>query len=301
MQRLRVLPGFKASVVAFVVTVIVGGGTAAAVANWQQSATATIAITAGSAPTPPPLSGNVVAAPVLAVRPGAINANKITCASVKNQASLHEKDSDFIFMWPAAANSTAYTVTLSFAGTGYSYISSQSVTAASATFTLVRNLPAAYGLYILRIQPTNGGNTGDAVYRSYAYAQNDSTNCYYASPGPSPLGTASPTAQPAVRGATTSTIAVNWPAAAGTTSYVVTVKSKTSSYGTEFTTSSRSTTLTFPQAARNAYGNPVNPGDVSAPYYGDYTFRIQPMNGSIAGDPTYKVVRYYFWSDSMGD
>lgn len=292
-RRLRALPGFKAAVVAFLVTVILGGGTIAAVANWQQSSTATIAITAGAAmPTPPPLYGNVVTPAVFVTRPATLV--DVTCTSPKDPPNI-----DFTVTWPAAENASAYAVTLFHAGSSDS-IASHSVTTNTAIFTFGEPGPAD-GDYVLRIQPFAGANAGDAVYRNVTFAQKKFSPCPTAgtTSGPSPLGAVSPTAQPVVRGAATSTMAIKWTPSAGAASYVVTVKSSTSGYGTEFTTSDLTATLTFPQAARDAAGNLINPADASAPYYGDYTFRIQPMNGTTAGDPVYMTIKYYSSSSSM--
>ncbi|MDQ0279314.1 hypothetical protein QO003_003617 [Arthrobacter silviterrae] len=291
----------RAAVVLFLVTVLVGGGTAAAAAKWQQQATATMAVTAGSWG-PPVQYATVVSAPVMAVRPGAVNPALVTCASVQPQSSLKTKTSaDIRFSWLGVPNATAYTVTLTFTGTGYSYNTTTSVTGASAVFTLDRTA-ASYGSYVLRILPVNGATPGDAAYRSYLYSASDSTNCSYADPaGQSPLGPFTVSSQSVVRSATTSALPLSWTAAPGATSYVVSLKSRTSSYGVEFTATGLAATLVFPQAATDAAGNPVNPLDLLAPYYADYTLRIQPMNGTQAGDPVYKVVRYYFPSCTVAD
>ncbi|ALE05171.1 hypothetical protein AL755_06230 [Arthrobacter sp. ERGS1:01] len=300
-SALRRVPGLKTALVAFVLVVILGSGSAA-VANWQQSATATIAITAGAAPIAPAGNGTIVVSPVLAVRPSLLDSTSVRCASVLPQAQLDNAASaDIKFTWPAATTTSAYVTTLTFEGNGYSYQRTQTVSAPSAVFTLQRT-QASFGIYILRVQPMNGGTGGDPVYRTFKYAQNDSTNCYYANPaGRSPLGTPAITAQPVVRGTTTSTLPLSWTAAPGATSYVITVKSTTSSYGTEFTQGGLSATLTFPQAAADQFGNPAAKDGDKAPYYSDYLLRLQPMNGTTAGDPVYKTIRYYFWNSSVGD
>lgn len=301
-SALRKLPGFRTALVAFVLVVVLGSGSAA-VANWQQSATATIAITAGAATTAPPAqTGTIVATPVLAVRPSFLDSSQLRCASVLPQAQLaNAASADIKFSWPAGTATTSYVATLGFEGSGYSYQRTQTVTDPSAVFTLQRT-GASYGIYVLRVQPMNGGIGGDPVYRTFQYASGDSTNCYYANPaGRSPLGTPVISAQSVVRGKTNSTLALGWTAAPGATSYVVTVKSTTSSYGTEFTLSDLGATLTFPQAASDQSGNPVNKADTNAPYYSDYLLRLQPMNGTTAGDPVYKTIRYYYWSSSVGD
>ncbi|NVM99932.1 hypothetical protein [Arthrobacter sp. SDTb3-6] len=295
-SRLRALPGFKASVVAFLVTVFIGGGTFAAVANWQQSSTATIAITAGApAITAPPPVGGVVASPTLAVRPGAF-VGGFSCTSAKQQGSVA-----FTFTWPAVTNATSYATTLSLTGPPATPVATESVTGTTAVFTFREAAVSNGTSYLLRIEPFDGATAGDPVYKSFTFSSNTSGQCDQVTPAAAPpLGTVSPTAQPVVRGATTSTMAINWTASTGATSYVVTVKSTTSGYGTEFTTGNLSATLTFPQAATDASGNLVNPADATAPYYCDYSFRIQPMNGTTAGDPVYRTIKYYSGSASMG-
>jgi hypothetical protein len=295
-QRLRAQPGFKAAAVAFLTTVILGSGTIAAVANWQQSSTATIAITAGALPTlPPPGPGTVVIAPALAVRPEALVGN-YSCTLNK-----HQSVTDFTFSWPAAANTTSYALNLSLAGAGNPVLASQTVATTTAVFSFRQADLVNGASYEVRIQPFNGSSAGGAVYKTITYSPSSTGQCDQVTPAAtSPLGTLNVSALPAVRGATTSTMAVTWTGSTGATSYVVTVKSTTSSYGAEFTTSSLAATLTFPQAATNAAGQLINPADATAPYYSDYSFRIQPMNGSTAGDPVYKTIKYYFSSSSMG-
>ncbi|RAN76527.1 hypothetical protein B5P43_23305 [Bacillus sp. SRB_336] len=300
--RLRPLPGFRAAVVVFLATVLVGGGTIAAVANWQQSATATIAITAGAAATTPPPAGNVVTAnPVLAPRPDVIDPGQVTCQPVPAQPPGSSTGVEFT--WPAAARATSYVVSLAYDDKGYSYPGAATVTAPAATFTLQRTA-AAYGHYVLRVLPMNGAIPGDPIYRTYQYSAEQSDNCYYARPdGRSPLGTPVVGAQALVEGATAAALPLSWTAASGATSYVVTLKLAGSPvWGMETTVTGTGVTLTFPRAASDASGNPIDAKDLNAAYYSDsYSLRIQPMNGSLAGDPVYKTLRYQHWSYGLNN
>ena len=319
-RNLRNLPGFTTAAVAFVVVVLMGGG-GIAVAKWNQSATATINITAGAAPTPtlPPAptpvptssptpapaptlpqtgTGNIVAAPVMDIRPSGMNADQITCASIKDAAqATKDATAGFVFSWAPAINSTSYVTSLTFSGKGYSYQQKQSVTGNQALYTL-NNSPAAFGLYILRIQPMNGVVAGDPIYRTFQHSAQLSANCYDARPdGKSLLGTLAVSASPIAAKPNDNILQLTWGGAFAATSYIVTVKSASSSYGTEFTTTSLAATLTFPPRIRDQWGNVTNAG----PYFSDYSLRIQPMNGTQAGDPVYKVIRYHANHFNVGD
>lgn len=284
--RLRLLPGFRTAVVVFLATVLVGGGTLAAVANWQQSATATIAITAGAPAAPPPAGTVVTANPVLAVRPTVLDPEQVTCQPVPAQPT--DKSADIKFTWPAAGRATSYVVTLSYDDKGYSYPGAATVTAPAATFTLQRTA-AAYGHYVLRVLPMNGADAGDPIYRTYQYSAEPADNCYYARPdGRSPLAIPVVSAQALVKGATTAALPLSWTGSAGT-SYVVTLVSATSGYGMEATVSGGGITVTFPRAASGQ----------GAPFHSNYSLRIQPVNGTTVGDPVYKTVQYYDWGSGL--
>ncbi len=319
MARMRALPGFTAAAVAFALVVFMGAGAAVAVAKWQQSATATIAVTVGAvppgsapAPTPAPTAtrtpaptsnppaptsnppapagGRVVIAPVLATRPATIVPDTVSCASVRPQAELAVATvADIRFSWPASANTTAYRVSVAFDEAGYSYAKTQNVSISQAIFTLERTQPS-YGKYSVRIQPMNGAAAGDATYRTYQYAPEQSANCYYLDPsGRSPLPSPTIGAYAVAQGTAESAVTFNWTKSTGATSYVVTLRSKTSTYGTEVTVDALSATLTFPWTE----------SDDKAAYFADYTLRIQPMQGTLAGDPVYRTFQYYKWGQGM--
>lgn len=316
MARMRALPGFTAAAVAFALVVFMGTGAAVAVAKWQQSATATIAVTVGAVPATPTPSppappaptatataippatarGLVVSppVPVLATRPANIPVNDVSCAPVPGPSQPTDaKTSDIRFSWPASANATAYRVTLQ-ADEG-SYLSSQVVTGAAAVFTLGRPT-APYGNYGLRIQPMNGSVAGDAVYRTYIYGAWGSTNCTFHAAAPSPLGGITavdfqgPTVDQLTSGRNpTAAMTFTWTKSTGATSYVVTLKSKSSSYGAEVTVNGLSATLTFPWTTSND----------QAAYFADYDLRIQPMQGTLAGDAVSRWFQYHRWDHGI--
>lgn len=298
-RSLRNLPGFTTAAVAFVVVVLLGGG-GMAFAKWNQSATATINITAGAAPmtspspspTPAPSptlpqsgTGNIVAEPVVAIRPAAMSPEQISCVSVKDPAkATKDETSGFTFSWVPAAHTTSYVTSLTFSGKGYSFQQNQNVTGSQALYAL-NNTSAAFGLYILRIQPMNGSVAGDPIYRTFQHFEQLTANCYHASPdGQSPLGPFTANAAP-----NDNTLNLTWTESKAT-SYVVTIVSTStpSLYGTEFSTTTLGATLTFPQRVRDQWGNPLQKGS----YYGKYSLRILPMAGGQAGDPVYKTVQY---------
>ncbi|MFQ4150492.1 hypothetical protein AAGW05_17705 [Arthrobacter sp. LAPM80] len=295
-RGLRQLPGFTTAAIAFLVVVLLAGG-GIAVAQWNQSATAVFSITAGAAPvptptpTPPPTvppaaSGNVVAAPVMDIRPSVMSARQITCAPVKEPAqAVKDSTAAFNFSWAPAGSTTSYVTSLTFSGKGSSYQQSQSVTGNQALYTLA-NSAAAFGLYILRIQPMNGGVAGDPIYRTFQHSAQLNANCYDASPdGQSPLGSFTANAA-----ASENFLTLSWTTAAKATSYVVSIEQNDGTYGAELIVTTLGTKLTFPPRSQN--GQVIK----RAPYYGNYTLRILPMNGPQAGDPVYKTVQYQPYS-----
>ncbi|POH74920.1 hypothetical protein [Arthrobacter glacialis] len=301
--RLRKLPGFTTAAVAFVLIVLLGGG-GAAVAKWNQSATVSMGITAGAAPapsptptpspsptptptpsaTPPPNNqGNIVANPVIAARPGLMDPTKVECDANGNSGK-------YAVSWPAdASGNISYVASVSVSDKNYGAPQSQNVSVNKATFNL-SNTDAAYGLYILRIQPMNGTVAGDPIYRTIQHEKR-TQQCGYASPNDrSPLGSFSVNAVPASSVKTNNVLNVSWTALATGTDYKVSIVSvdTASSFGAEFTTRSTGATLTFPAYKLDGSGNPTNGGA----YNGEYLLRVIPMNGTQAGDPVYKKVFY---------
>ncbi len=311
-RSLRNLPGFNIAAVAFVVIVLLGGG-GIAVAKWNQSATATINITAGAAPAPtqtpnptpvptptpggspsptpaptvapttpspvPAAPGNVVANPVLAKRPAMMDLKELGC---KNKGSGKGGTARFQFEWDDdGEHTTHFVVTLQASASGNHYNQTQIVKDDETTFDL-ENKPAAYGEYVLRVQPMNGEVAGDPVYLTFLHSAQLSANCYdHRRVGSSPLGAFTVNTVP-----NGDMLDLTWTGATSATSYFVSITANNSSYGVEFTTTSSGGTLNFPPRSQN--GKLIK----SAPYYVDYSLRIQPMNGAQAGDPVYKSVRY---------
>ncbi|MFC8302275.1 hypothetical protein ACFUCV_01160 [Specibacter sp. NPDC057265] len=308
-RGLRKLPGFTVAAVAFVVIVILGVG-GIAVANWSQSAKVTIGITAGAAPTtaaPPPTTapvpttvpttpapttappvgqaGNIVVNPVIAARPSLMNPGSVTCSRAPN-------DKDYTISW--AGDASRYIVSLSASNTNYPAPQSIRVTGKTATFTMAKT-QAAYGAYVLRIQPMQGTVAGDAIYKTVNHLEYYS-NCDYADPqGKSPLGNISVNGEPLGGTTAGNVLKLSWSSAAKDASYRVSIKAENSSYGAEFTTTALNGSFSFPVKARDAWNNPMP----TAPYYGVYKLRIQPMVGDLVGDPVYKYVRYFGYEFSI--
>lgn len=314
-RGLRSLPGFKTAAVAFIVTVLLGSG-GIAIANWNQSATATIDITAGAAPTPSatvvpsptptvvptptpsptvvpsptptvPAAGtaNIVANPVIRARPAMVDAATITCSSAGNSGN-------FTIGWGGSqASGISYVVSLKSLTSSMLFQQSQTVSQKTVSFSL-DNKSANYGNYLLRIQPlnTSTGVAGDPSYRTLRYFGKDNFGCDYgATDGQPPLGALVVTTEPMEARPNDNLLKVSWTPGTAT-SYVVTIVLATPDpkYGAEFTTSTLGTTLIFPSRPWNQAGTGV--GD--AAFFGQYSLRILPIKGTQAGDPVYKTVQY---------
>lgn len=290
------LPGLRMAAIAFVLTVLLGAG-GIAIANWNQSATATIEVTAGAVPTtvpttspaPTPTSapapGNIVASPVIRALPAMVDSSTIACTSPGNSGN-------FTFSWTGnPTTGTSYVVSLTSQTSSTAFQQTQTVTQKTATFTL-ENKGAAYGNYLLRIQPMNTGNgmAGDPSYRTLRYFGKDNSGCDYgATDGQPPLGAFAMRSEPMAPRPNDNLFKVSWTASAAT-SYIVTIvlPGTVPTYGAEFTTSALGATLTFPARSWNQSGTNV----ADAAYFGQYSLRIMPMNGTQAGDPIYKTVQY---------
>lgn len=294
------LPGLRTAGVAFVLTVLLGAG-GMAIANWNQGATATVDVTAGPvatpgptvAPTPPPTtappvvpgSANIVANPVIAALPATVDAAGIACTSPGNSGN-------FTFSWGGGqAADINYVVSLKSQGSSIVFQQTQTVTQRSAAYSL-ENKSGAYGNYLLRIQPVNrtSGVAGDPSYKTLRYFGKDNSGCDYgATDGQPPLGALTVSSEPMAARPNDNVFKVKWTAGAAT-SYVVSIvlPSSTPKYGAEFTTSSPGATLVFPPRSWNQAGTNV----ADAAYFGQYTLRIMPMNGTQSGDPVYKTVQY---------
>lgn len=284
------LPGLRTAVAAFVLTVVVGTG-GIAVANWNQSATTTIDVTAGAQataePTPPPpvaAPGNIVANPAVMALPAIVDAATIACTSPGHSGN-------FTFSWAGNhAAGTSYVVSLKSLTSQTRFQQSQTVAQKSANFSL-DNKAAAYGNYLLRIQPIGpAGSAGDPSYRTLRFFGKDNSGCDYgASDGQPPLGALNIRTEPVAPRPNDNLLKISWNASAAT-SYVVTIvlPGTTPKYGAEFTTTALEATLAFPARSWNQAGTSVS----GAPYFGQYSLRIMPMNGNQAGDPVYKTVQY---------
>ena len=299
-RSLRELPGFTFAAVTFVLVVVLGvSGTA--IANWNQSATVSIGITAGAAPAPTPTptptqtprpggSADIVVAPVVSKKPTKMDPESVKCSY--NGNADNGKSGKFTFTWAdSASNRSRYVVSLSLSGTG-TIFNDTNVTTNNVTIKL--GTTAAFGNYILRVQPMNGDTiAGDPIYRTFRYAGPTDFGCYWADPaGTSPSGNVkiSPVPGPNPPAPNNNVLALSWTApAAGATNYVVSIMSETSTYGAEFTTTSTAGTFTFP---------PRVAGQGTAVFYGRYSLRIMPMKDGQGGDPVYIIVQYL--STGMG-
>ena len=294
-RGLRDMPGFGIAAVAFVLTVLLGGG-GVAVAKWNQSATATINITAGSAasptpthttspkPTPAPTAtpaptptptpstppapqthlANIATNQVLAQRPELVKGDKIACSTNGNSGWL-------IVDWSEDKGTAAsYIVSLQKVTSGPVLVS-QSVTSKNFTYKFDSNDP---GDYLLRIQGMSGNVAGDAVYKTVKYSYKDVTCEHTSDLRQSPLGAFAATATP-----NGNVLNLGWEAPpAGATEYVVSVQHKDKDWGAEFTTTLRASALTFPPNNSKADG--------------DYVLRIWPMKGTQAGDAVTINLKY---------
>lgn len=301
------LPGMKTAAVAFVLTILLGAG-GIAVANWNQSATATIDITTGAvptpsptpsptvaptppptvAPTPPPTaapgSGNIVAKPAIMPLPAKVDAGTIKCA--RNGSS-----GNITISWPG--NQTpgiTYAVSLKSLSSQTAVYKSETLPQRSIDVVL-ENKGTAYGNYLFRIQAmdTATGVAGDPTYRRVRYFKDDFGCDFGASDEQPPLGAFAVNWQPMAPRPNDNVFKLSWTPSAAT-SYVVTIvlPAAAPQYGAALTTSELGATLIFPPRSWNQAGTDV----ADAAFFGEYTLRILPMNGTQAGDPIYKTVLY---------
>ncbi|MCC3269668.1 hypothetical protein MUG94_05010 [Arthrobacter gengyunqii] len=290
-ERLRALPGFRMAAVAFVLTVVLGIGSTIAYAYWSQSTS--VAITGTTRSDLPAGTTLVTANPVLANRPG--NATGLTCQALDTHKNMIPKTTtDMRFSWQKATNATSYVVTIRSNSGEYSYQQSKTVTAVSADFQFTRqkSIPNGnaepgstpfYADYTVRVMPLNGNVPGDPLYWTLRYAHQNSANCYDNTivTGASPLGDISLNcALPAFApGATYVEPRFTWTSSSGATSYAVTMTAQNGNgYGGE-------QSVTGGHAAFRVMQPKPIPGN--PPYFGRYTIRVQPMNGTVAGDPRY--------------
>ncbi|MET4002768.1 hypothetical protein ABIB48_001484 [Arthrobacter sp. UYCu511] len=310
-RRVSKLPGMRVAGVAFVLTLGLGAG-GIAVANWNQSATATIDITAGAAPAPSPTpsavpsvsptpsalpsapsqppavddgTGTIVVNPAIRTLPAMVDAGTMSCESSGSSGRVDVS-------WEGKRTSNiSYMVTLKSQTSQTVFLQTQTVTAKNAIFTL-GNTNSSYGIYLLRIQPVNTatGAVGDPSYRTMRYFGKNNFGCDYGAANiQPPLGALVLRSEPPASRPNDNVLKLSWTPSEAT-SYVVTLvlSGSTPKYGTEFTTSNLGATLIFPPRSYNQAGTSVS----NAAFFGQYSLRILPMNGSQAGDPVYKTVQY---------
>ena len=305
-QRFRELPGSRIAAAAFAVTVVLGLGVPAAWALWSQQGTAVMAVTAGKpvptvpAPQPTPVPtqpsvppGTIVnqADPVFAARPGKPAPGTCTAATGTQLT-------DTTFTWTGSGPVTHYVISVTSTNPAYAYAQSQTVPAAAATFRFDRSAVDQYGKpvsnptpyytdYRVRVMPMNGSVAGDPLYWTYKYEHYNVTNCYWAdphaaaAPNAAPLGKINPlacTLPELVRGRDGyAELVLNWAASSGASSYDVTIKSANGRYGAQ---------ATQPGVQARFRTSLAQPGG-STQHFSQYSVRVQPMNGTPAGDPVY--------------
>ncbi|MGN5734248.1 hypothetical protein [Arthrobacter psychrochitiniphilus] len=317
-RRVSKLPGMRVAGVAFVLTLGLGAG-GIAVANWNQSAMTTIDITAGAAPAPSPTpsasptpsptrtaaptpsptptavptqppavdagTGTIVVNPAIRTLPAMVDAGTMSCESSGSSGRV-----DVSWEGKRASN-ISYMVTLKSQTSQTVFLQTQTVTAKNASFSL-GNTNSSYGNYLLRIQPVNTatGAVGDPSYRTMRYFGKNNFGCDYGAANVQPpLGALVLRSEPPASRPNDNVLKLSWTPSEAT-SYVVTLvlSGSTPKYGTEFTTSNLGTTLVFPPRSYNQAGTSVS----NAAFFGQYSLRILPMDGSQAGDPVYKTVQY---------
>ncbi|WP_269938282.1 hypothetical protein [Arthrobacter sp. HY1533] len=309
--------------VVFVLIVLLGVG-GIAIANWNQSATVAIAVTAGAAAptspppttappttnpptTAPPTAGSGIISTVFSIapRPGKVVVDTVTCEP-------HASNGRFNISWPKVSPAAdSYTVSIKSQTSKTAFQSTVDVRPTtnplvSTTFD-IGNQPEQFGLYLLRIQGIKSGAAGDPIYRTLNYSAKGKGACQWgASDGLPPLGAFSVDAGPQRQTANADAnlnpnanrVNLGFVGAAEATEFVVSVESlsSTSSYGAEYKANAGGSTLIFPLRTIQGY-EPA----ASAAFYGQYKVRIIPMNGQVAGDPVYKTVQYQQWSTEVWD
>ena len=304
LERLRQRPGFRTAAVAFFLTVVLGIGSSAAYAYWSQSVNANITVTTVS--DLPANTTLVGAQPVLAARPG--TPTGYVCAGEKTHGAMYSDNyADTRFSWQAGSLATQYVVTVkSLDPKKYQYSQTQTVSANQAVFQFSRLVSDEYGKpvgtqspfytkYVVRVMPMNGSVAGDPLYFTYEYEHYKSDNCYYGDPsdpaGASPVGPAAPftgNPQPLVNGEKGyADLVLSWRASSGATSYNVSMLAESGTYGGETTVSGTSTTFRIMRPAG------------STAHENKYRVRVQPLNGTVAGDPVYLTYQlgsnYHNW------
>ena len=294
--RFRAQPGFKTAVVAFFLAVALGIGAPAAYALWSSSASLNLQVRTAAPPGPalPPGTSLISAQPAYADRPGP--ATGLTCGWLQSKMQMiNNSHTDTRFSWSPAAGATSYVVSVRNNTGTFAYDQSQTVSTPEAVFRFKRQLsesngdpkPGAtpfYSDYALRILPMKNGVPGDPYYRTYQNNHHNGTICHGGDAGSaSPTGSiAALTCSALPWGTSTaySELVLSWPRAANATSYSVSIISITGNAGAESTVTG--TTAAFRIAPKPGAGSP---------FIGDYTVRVQPMNGTVAGDPVTRTYR----------
>ena len=301
--RFRALPGSRAAVVAFVLTIALGAGGTAAYAWWSQTGSANITATAGAptAPpttppptTPPPTSPPPTTAPPTPGGPTAIAPNVQTAWAGRPAAStcarVNQSDPNTIgmkFSWPTLPTATSYVVSVKTHDGNYVYTKpAQEVTSPEATFIFPEgnDNAAFYTRYLVRVMPMNGAVGGDPTYFIFQHARWETNTCFpiraqdVTAVMPMPRAVLSCSLSGLNNTSSSADVPLAWTSVAGATSYRISVRpfidsTNKSSYGADIVSTGTAAVFRYDIASQA----------------GTYLVRVQPMNDRTAGDPTYIV------------
>ena len=287
LRRFRAVPGSRIAMVAFFLTIALAAGGSAAYALWSQRGDAAVTAVAG-APKPGPTAAGGgpidVTANIQTAWAGKLSG--ITCARVQVQ----EPGSTGIrFSWPNLSTATSYVVSVKSTSAGYTYTQpAQTVGSPHATFVFPdkRDTESApyYVNYVIRVMPMKGTTAGDPLYLTFQHRRYETNNCYEprgveTNVVMSPLQFTSLTCRlVGLSNSTTADLPLSWTAVPGAASYRVSIRPAAGysrTYGADIVTASTSATFRFPVEQTT----------------GKYVVRVQPMNGTVAGDPAYVTYR----------
>lgn len=285
--RLRALPGSRTAAVAFFLTIALAAGGSAAFALWSQRGDATVTAVAGAPkPAPTPTANGAIAVMPNIQTAWAGKPSGITCTRVQVQ---EPESTGMRFSWPNLSTATSYVVSVKSTSAGYTYTQpAQTVGSPHATFVFPdkRDTDTApyYVRYVVRVMPMKGTTAGDPLYVTFQHGRYETNNCYdprsfETNVVMSPLPFTALTCRLAgLNNSTTADLPLSWTAVSGATSYRVSIRPAAGysrTHSADIVTASTSATFRF----------------LIAETTGKYEVRVQPMNGTVAGDPAYVTYR----------
>ena len=291
LARFRALPGSRTAMVAFFLTIALAAGGSAAYALWTQQGDARVAAVAGAPkPSPSPTPGGpITVTPNIktawAGKPSLVQPSVCTRVAGQGSGTIGIR-----FSWPALSTATSYVVSVKSTTGNYTYTGPvQTVGAPQATFSFPENRgtpdAAFYTNYLVRVMPMNGGTGGDPLYLIFQHRPNETNNCYHSGGTEntvmlSPLPFTALTCRLAGLNGSSSTadLPLAWTAVQGAASYRVSIRpaaANARTHGADIVTTTTSATFRFPIEQTS----------------GKYVVRVQPMNGTTAGDPAYVTYR----------